>query len=153
MCCGCAQGIGRTGTFCAVDILLQRLDAWPQCQDGCGPDRDEVEAALNVPHLVHELRRQRMGMVQTLEQYAFVYKAVVEDLQVRLAGRPGWLAGWVGEAHGVMVESRPDLTSTDGLVAVRPLCLLNARLLLPICLHHPSRVLASCCVKFRKCLG
>jgi protein tyrosine phosphatase len=63
-----AQGIGRTGTFCAIDILLQRLDAWPSCQDGAGPDRGEVEAALNLPALVHELRRQRMGMVQTLEQ-------------------------------------------------------------------------------------
>jgi hypothetical protein len=62
------QGIGRTGTFCAIDILLQRLDAWPSCQEGSGPDRAEVEAALNLPALVHELRRQRMGMVQTLEQ-------------------------------------------------------------------------------------
>ncbi|KAF6254095.1 protein-tyrosine phosphatase-like protein [Scenedesmus sp. NREL 46B-D3] len=79
----CSAGIGRTGTFCAVDILLQRLDAWPCCRDGAGPDRGEVEAALNLPALVHELRQQRMGMVQTLEQYAFVYQAILDDLQAR----------------------------------------------------------------------
>ncbi|WIA40685.1 hypothetical protein OEZ86_004381 [Tetradesmus obliquus] len=79
----CSAGIGRTGTFCAVDILLQRLDAWPGCNGGAGPERGEVEAALNLPALVHELRRQRMGMVQTLEQYAFVYQAIVDDLQAR----------------------------------------------------------------------
>jgi tyrosine-protein phosphatase non-receptor type 9 len=73
----CAQGIGRTGTFCAIDILLQRLDAWPSCQEGGGPDRAEVEAALNLPALVHELRRQRMGMVQTLEQVRRCCKASV----------------------------------------------------------------------------
>eukprot|EP00882_Tetradesmus_deserticola_P029984 GHRQ01033630.1.p2 GENE.GHRQ01033630.1~~GHRQ01033630.1.p2 ORF type:complete len:128 (+),score=32.08 GHRQ01033630.1:339-722(+) len=65
---GRLQGIGRTGTFCAVDILLQRLDAWPSCRAGAGPDRGEVESALNLPVLVHELRQQRMGMVQTQEQ-------------------------------------------------------------------------------------
>jgi hypothetical protein len=35
---------------------------------GQGMSRAEVEAAFNLPALVHELRRRRMGMVQTLEQ-------------------------------------------------------------------------------------
>lgn len=56
------QGIGRTGTFCAIDILLQRLDAW--ARSSSGPDRAEVEDTLDVPSLVHHLRMQRMGMVQ-----------------------------------------------------------------------------------------
>lgn len=81
----CSAGIGRTGTFCAADILLQRLDSWQSCCDGEGLDKNEVEAALNIPNLVHELRRQRMGMVQTLEQYAFIYKAIVDDLAARTA--------------------------------------------------------------------
>jgi protein tyrosine phosphatase len=56
------QGIGRTGTFCAIDILLQRLDAWARSPSG--PERAEVEDTLDVPSLVHHLRTQRMGMVQ-----------------------------------------------------------------------------------------
>eukprot|EP00878_Enallax_costatus_P032416 GHUV01035624.1.p1 GENE.GHUV01035624.1~~GHUV01035624.1.p1 ORF type:complete len:306 (+),score=75.01 GHUV01035624.1:411-1328(+) len=65
----CSAGIGRTGTFCAVDILLQRLDTWQGSsarsageadKSSTSADRAEVEATLNIPNLVHELRRQRM---------------------------------------------------------------------------------------------
>lgn len=62
--CVLLQGIGRTGTFCSVDILVQRLDAWASCSNGKGPDQAEVEDTLDVPALVHKLRAQRMGMVQ-----------------------------------------------------------------------------------------
>ena len=58
-------GIGRTGTYCAVDIALQRLR--------CGDYSAAVSAAELKP-LVAELRRQRAGMVQTPEQYAFCYQ-------------------------------------------------------------------------------
>jgi len=80
----CSAGIGRTGTFCAIDILLQRFDSWQTLNDGRGPDRAEVEAALNLPQLVHDLRFQRMGMVQTLDQYVFVYKTLLDDLGARI---------------------------------------------------------------------
>jgi hypothetical protein len=122
-----AQGIGRTGTFCAIDSLLQRLDGWEAAGGGAGPDRSEVEAALDVPALVAGLRAQRMGMVQvccevgmggggdarvacadavahphtpppyttrsvptpphhhqTLEQYVFIYGALLDDMAERL---------------------------------------------------------------------
>eukprot|EP00775_Hariotina_reticulata_P003503 gene3503-3772_t len=80
----CSAGIGRTGTFCAIDILLQRFDSWQSLNEGQGPDRAEVEATLNLPQLVHDLRAQRMGMVQTLDQYVFVYKTLLDDLAARI---------------------------------------------------------------------
>ncbi|GBF94107.1 hypothetical protein Rsub_07094 [Raphidocelis subcapitata] len=78
----CSAGIGRTGTFIAVDVLLRRIDAW--FREG-GPTKDEVEAALDVPRLVHSLRQQRGGMVQTLEQYVFLYQAALDELEERQA--------------------------------------------------------------------
>ncbi len=44
------------------------------------PSNAEAAVALDVPALVHELRQQRAGMVQTLEQYAFIYQAAAEEL-------------------------------------------------------------------------
>lgn len=81
----CSAGIGRTGTFIAVDVILRRVDSW--FRPG-GPSKDEVEAALDVPLLVHSLRQQRGGMVQTLEQYCFVYKAALDELDERQLAPP-----------------------------------------------------------------
>ncbi|KAK3091173.1 hypothetical protein FSP39_017709 [Pinctada imbricata] len=60
----CSAGIGRTGTFIALDFLLQ------QAKDtGC-----------DVFTCVEMLRRQRVNMVQTQEQYMFVHVALLEAL-------------------------------------------------------------------------
>jgi protein tyrosine phosphatase len=58
-------GIGRTGTFCAVDIALQRLRSG---------DYGVAVSAAELKPVVAELRRQRAGMVQTAEQYLFCYR-------------------------------------------------------------------------------
>ncbi|GFR47641.1 hypothetical protein Agub_g9383, partial [Astrephomene gubernaculifera] len=78
----CSAGIGRTGTFCAIDILRRRLEhLQKEAEVRPGSVRqDDVHAALNLPELVQSLRRQRGGMVQTMEQYAFCYQAVFEEL-------------------------------------------------------------------------
>lgn len=59
----CSAGVGRTGTFVALDILMQRI---------------KQEKKINIFVLVKELRRQRMKMVQTFDQYALVYGAALE---------------------------------------------------------------------------
>ena len=64
---GCA-GIGRTGTFCTVDIALRRL----RCADLRNPQ--EVKAAVSIKRIVAALRRQRPGMVQTFDQYLLCYQ-------------------------------------------------------------------------------
>ncbi|KAJ9531782.1 hypothetical protein QJQ45_021935 [Haematococcus lacustris] len=88
----CSAGIGRTGTFIAVDIVRQRLHHLA-AQAGSGTMARHVAMrllaeALDVPTLVHELRQQRMGMVQTFEQYAFIYQALLEELQASLDSSP-----------------------------------------------------------------
>uniref|UniRef100_A0A8C7PL92 Receptor-type tyrosine-protein phosphatase alpha n=1 Tax=Oncorhynchus mykiss TaxID=8022 RepID=A0A8C7PL92_ONCMY len=59
----CSAGAGRTGTFCALSTVLERVKA---------------EAILDVFQTVKSLRLQRPHMVQTLEQYEFCYKVVQE---------------------------------------------------------------------------
>ena len=71
-------GIGRTGTFCAVDIALQRLRS---------SDYGAAVSAAELKPLVAELRRQRAGMVQTPEQYAFCYQVQWPCLQCYLIER------------------------------------------------------------------
>ncbi|KAF6025251.1 csw [Bugula neritina] len=60
----CSAGIGRTGTFIVIDIILTQLQVY-----GLDCDIDIQRAILNV-------RSQRSGMVQTEAQYKFVYLAI-----------------------------------------------------------------------------
>ncbi|KAH0537343.1 hypothetical protein FGG08_005859 [Glutinoglossum americanum] len=69
----CSAGVGRTGTFIALDHLLQELDS------------GSIEEAINKePHFdpvfdtVNKLREQRMTMVQSDSQLAFVYQVLRE---------------------------------------------------------------------------
>jgi protein tyrosine phosphatase len=71
----CSAGVGRTGAFCAAVICLQRM------QD---------EGKIDLFQVVKHLRTQRPGMVQTAEQYAFVYRCVLD-----------WLDRQVGMSVGV----------------------------------------------------
>lgn len=59
----CSAGVGRTGTYIALDILMQRL---------------KHELKINIYETVKKLRFQRMKMVQTLDQYTFLYAAAFE---------------------------------------------------------------------------
>ncbi|XP_060597478.1 receptor-type tyrosine-protein phosphatase epsilon-like [Ruditapes philippinarum] len=61
----CSAGIGRTGTFIALDRLIRE---------------GHTNHDLNVFECVQHMRGQRVKMVQTLEQYIYVYKALVTAL-------------------------------------------------------------------------
>ncbi|VDM10889.1 unnamed protein product [Wuchereria bancrofti] len=66
----CSAGIGRTGTFIVIDILLSQIKRLgPHCQ-------------IDIPRTVQMVREQRSGMVQTEQQYRFVYQAVSHYMAV-----------------------------------------------------------------------
>jgi protein tyrosine phosphatase len=63
-----SAGVGRTGTFIALDIMMQRI---------------KQERRINIFDLVRQLRLQRMKMVQTVDQYVFLYQTAVELIEAR----------------------------------------------------------------------
>ncbi|EFC46789.1 predicted protein, partial [Naegleria gruberi] len=60
----CSAGIGRTGTFCAVDCALKQF-------------RAHIFKHVHSLKNQNTLKEHRTGMVQTEHQYEFVYKAVI----------------------------------------------------------------------------
>lgn len=70
----CSAGIGRTGTFVAIDVVLKRLRSLD------GKDIKGAEAAVSMKRLVTHLRKQRLGMVQTVQQYVFIYQALYDEI-------------------------------------------------------------------------
>eukprot|EP00045_Choanoeca_perplexa_P007133 m.63012 g.63012 ORF g.63012 m.63012 type:complete len:587 (-) comp13946_c0_seq1:92-1852(-) len=77
----CSAGIGRTGTFIAIDQAIQSLEA-----------TGEVDC-LDV---VENMRKNRGGMVQHPQQYEFVVKACVQH------------ATATGQAYFICDPSNPD---------------------------------------------
>ncbi|XP_044163802.1 receptor-type tyrosine-protein phosphatase delta-like isoform X2 [Acropora millepora] len=61
----CSAGVGRTGVFCSLSIVIERLKS---------------EGVVDVFQTVKQLRAQRPAMVQTKEQYEFIYFALREYL-------------------------------------------------------------------------
>ncbi|CAB3376185.1 Hypothetical predicted protein [Cloeon dipterum] len=61
----CSAGVGRTGVFIALSIVLERM---------------QYEGIVDVFQTVRILRTQRPAMVQTEEQYQFCYRAALEYL-------------------------------------------------------------------------
>ncbi|AWO98279.1 putative receptor-type tyrosine-protein phosphatase beta [Scophthalmus maximus] len=64
----CSAGVGRTGTFIALDRVLQQLDS---------------KGTVDLYGCVFDLRLHRQHMVQTECQYSFLYQCVRDVLRAR----------------------------------------------------------------------
>ncbi|WAQ98731.1 PTPRT-like protein [Mya arenaria] len=61
----CSAGVGRTGTFVALDNLVEQA---------------KTEKCVKPLEMVKALRRQRVNMVQTKDQYIYLHEALAEAL-------------------------------------------------------------------------
>ncbi|KAM7533398.1 hypothetical protein Aperf_G00000127742 [Anoplocephala perfoliata] len=71
----CSAGIGRSGTFIVIDMLINYIK------------RYGLQCDIDISRTVQAVREQRSGMVQIETQYRFIYKAVqnfVSTLSQRL---------------------------------------------------------------------
>ncbi|XP_031988923.1 receptor-type tyrosine-protein phosphatase V-like isoform X1 [Corvus moneduloides] len=61
----CSAGVGRTGTFIALDRLLQQM---------------KQEKVVDIFGVVYALRMNRYLMIQTLSQYIFLHSCILEKI-------------------------------------------------------------------------
>ena len=73
VCALCSAGVGRTGTFIAVDRMLQLLETRPP--------------TVSIFELVLEMRHHRPLMVQTEEQYMYIHECLLRALESEGRGR------------------------------------------------------------------
>uniref|UniRef100_A0A8C7WBP8 protein-tyrosine-phosphatase n=1 Tax=Oncorhynchus mykiss TaxID=8022 RepID=A0A8C7WBP8_ONCMY len=107
----CSAGIGRTGTFIVIDILIDVI-------------REKgVDCDIDVPKSIQMVRSQRSGMVQTEAQYRFIYMAVqhyIETLQRRIEEEQK--SKIKGREYTNIKYSLSDLTGGDQLQSPLPPC-------------------------------
>lgn len=60
----CSAGIGRTGAFIVIDMLINYIKTMG------------LNCDIDISRTIQAVREQRSGMVQTETQYRFIYKAV-----------------------------------------------------------------------------
>lgn len=64
----CGTGVSRTGTFIAIDSLIEQYEA---------------DGVISVYSFVRRMRKDRIAMVRTVKQYIFIYESIFE---ARVAG-------------------------------------------------------------------
>lgn len=74
----CSAGVGRTGTFIALDHLLQELESGKLLKIDSNTDP--------VFETVNQLREQRMTMVYNEMQLQFIYEVLKEQADLKLGG-------------------------------------------------------------------
>ncbi|XP_077316648.1 tyrosine-protein phosphatase non-receptor type 1 [Lithobates pipiens] len=62
----CSAGIGRSGTFCLADTCLLLMD------------KRKDPSSVDIKQVLLDMRKYRMGLIQTADQLRFSYLAVIE---------------------------------------------------------------------------
>ena len=75
----CSAGVGRSGTFIALEYLLAQLE--------CGTMAEANDDEDMIFDVVNRLREQRMTMVQSDAQFSFLYQVLLEQFERWQAAR------------------------------------------------------------------
>nr|XP_032834877.1 tyrosine-protein phosphatase non-receptor type 1-like isoform X1 [Petromyzon marinus]XP_032834878.1 tyrosine-protein phosphatase non-receptor type 1-like isoform X2 [Petromyzon marinus] len=103
----CSAGIGRSGTFCLVDTCLLLMAG--AGADGVAGGGRGGPRPVDVRAVLLEMRRCRMGLIQTPDQLRFSYLAIIEGAKTVMAAPGG------GGGGGAEIEERwMDLSNDVG---------------------------------------
>jgi protein tyrosine phosphatase len=115
----CSAGVGRAGTFVAIHICLEKMKYF-----------NSLDQVIDIPQTVMLLRQSRTGMVQTPEQYRFIYE-VVRDARVEFKERaqrvfaspaPSELEGDFKRPHSIKRSKKFDGEWVDPPRSLRSSC-------------------------------
>lgn len=93
----CSAGVGRTGAYIVIDAMLDRL---------------RKERTVDVFGQVAALREQRNYMVQTEDQYIFIYDAVLEAIESPISEVRA------NHLHQRVEKLNLPITSPDGMTGI-----------------------------------
>ncbi|XP_065941986.1 tyrosine-protein phosphatase non-receptor type 6-like [Magallana gigas] len=109
----CSAGIGRTGTYIAIDVLFEA---------------GKTHSKINIAEYIKKMRRNRMNMVQTYEQYKTIFltlremfkapptvlsaAAFLQKLQNELCYKPANVSAFKKEFQNLLAV-RPQYTAND----------------------------------------
>nr|XP_039320010.1 tyrosine-protein phosphatase non-receptor type 1-like [Saimiri boliviensis boliviensis] len=82
----CSAGIGRSGTFCLADTCLMLMD------------KRKDPSSVDIKKVLLEMRKFRMGLIQTADQLRFCYLAVIEGAKF-IMGDSSMQEQWKGLSH------------------------------------------------------
>ncbi|GCE98788.1 hypothetical protein ZYGM_004158 [Zygosaccharomyces mellis] len=76
----CSAGCGRTGTWCTLDSIISNLDTFDQLDKeyNLGKNYDPVVWTINI------FRKQRISMVQNVNQFLFIYDSLLDYFFLQL---------------------------------------------------------------------
>nr|XP_033784675.1 receptor-type tyrosine-protein phosphatase beta-like [Geotrypetes seraphini] len=94
----CSAGVGRTGTFIAIDHMIYQI---------------ELENSVDVLGIVHDLRMHRALMVQTESQYIFLNQCALDIIKARSEPK-STLVYENTDAMGIYEDAIPNLTAANG---------------------------------------
>lgn len=93
----CSAGVGRTGTFIALDHLLRELDSG-QLLKVTDPQTDPVFETVN------RMREQRMMMVYNEMQLQFIYEVLREQVDLKLGKTTSYAGRRLDERSAKMAK-------------------------------------------------
>ena len=103
----CSAGVGRSGTFIALEYLLAQVES-----DAILDAKKDEDMIYDV---VDRLREQRMLMVQMEGQYQFLYEVIHDQFKQRHLQAPGQLSPEIPtQASDKKVEKPDDVSEADG---------------------------------------
>lgn len=97
----CSAGIGRSGTFCLVDSCLEMIRLYGIHH-------------LRIQDILADMRRDRMGLIQTSDQLRFSYEAIIEGakrMNIDITNIPPiTITSWLEENEAINAEEEARTT-------------------------------------------